>query len=272
MSARAAARRRRPALIGLGLAAAYALVCLATLRVTGHDVRPLFEGVGPNSPYQWVNPPKEFAPGNVRPKRASTDVELQANGSQAAGLLSADSQLVVNLDAGAAPAKAGDNRVTVTFVPLDPAKLGKLTPPMRPDGNGYRVEMTYKPSGDPVAALKAPANLLLIVPEPADTVLFSTDGRTWKRLDSKHESASGAESATFLGPGYYLAGTRRPPPSPVASSSRGYGAVTVIVAVGLLAIALAWTPYVRRRLRRPRVTGKKSRRAGPARRGSRRRR
>ena len=62
MNASAAARRRRPAAIGLGLAVAYALVCLTTLRVTGHDVRPLFEGIGPSSPYEWVNPPKEFAP------------------------------------------------------------------------------------------------------------------------------------------------------------------------------------------------------------------
>jgi len=247
-----AARRRRPVLIGLGLATAYAVVCLATLRVTGHDVRPLFEGVGPSSPYQWVNPPKEFATGNVTPKSSSTDIELQANGSQAAGLLSSDSQLVVNLNAGAVPPKAGDNRVTVTFVPLDPAKLGRLTPPLRPDGNAYRVEISYKPSGDPVPALRAPGDLLLIVPEPADTVLFSPDGRAWKQLASKHESASGAESAAFLSAGYYLAGTRRAPPSPVSSSSRGYSTVTVIVAVGLLAIALSRAPYVLQRLRRRR--------------------
>ena len=189
MSTSPAARRRRPVLIGLGLATAYAVVCLATLRVTGHDVRPLFEGVGPSSPYQWVNPPKEFATGNVTPKSSSTDIELQANGSQAAGLLSSDSQLVVNLNAGAVPPKAGDNRVTVTFVPLDPAKLGRLTPPLRPNGNAYRVEMSYKPSGDPVPTLTAPGDLLLIVPEPADTVLFSPDGRAWKQLASKHESA-----------------------------------------------------------------------------------
>ena len=271
MSASTAAWRRRPALIGLGLAAAYALVCLTTLRVTGHDVRPLFEGVGPSSPYRWVNPPKEFAPGNVKPGASSTDVELLATGSKAAGLLSSDSQLVVNLDGNSVPPKAGDNRVTVKFVPLDAAKLGKLTPPMRPDGNAYRVEMTYQPSGTPVSGLTAPGNLLVIVPEPADTVLFSDDGQTWKPLPSQHESGSGAESTTFTSPGYYLAGTTRPLPSPVGSSGRGYGTVVVIVAVGLLAIALAWTPYARQRLRARRSTGKTSGRAAPAPRARRRR-
>jgi hypothetical protein len=219
-----------------------------------------------------VNPPKEFAPGNARPKASSTDVELLANGSKAAGLLSSDSQLVINLDALAVPPKAGDNRVTVSFVPLDPATLGKLTAPMRPDGNAYRVEMTYKPSGAPVPGLTAPGNVLVIVPEPADTVLFSKDGRAWQELDSQHESGSGAESATFTSAGYYLAGTRRPPPAPVASSSRGYSTVAVIVAVGLLAIVLAWTPYLRQRLRRRRPGGRKSRPTAPASRTTRRRR
>jgi hypothetical protein len=272
VSPRAAARRRRPALIGLGLAAAYVLVCITTLRVTDHDVRPLFEGIGPDSPYRWVSPPKEFAPGNVKPKASSTDVELLPSGSQAAGLLSSDSQIVLNLDGGAVPPKAGDNRVTVSFVPLDPAKLGKLTPPLRPDGNAYRVAMTYKPSGEPVSGLTAPGNVLILVPEPADTVLFSEDGRAWQELDSQHESGSGAESATFTSPGYYLAGTRRPPPAPVAASSRGYGTVVVIVVVGVLAIVLAWTPYVRQRLGRRGATGKQSTRAAPDPRSGRRRR
>ena len=60
--------------IGLGLAAAYALVCLTTLRVTGHDVRPLFEGIGPDSPYRWVNPPEGVRAGErqARAPRAPT--------------------------------------------------------------------------------------------------------------------------------------------------------------------------------------------------------
>ena len=271
MSASAAGRRRRPALIGLGLAAVYALVCLTTLRVMGHTVRPLFEGVGPSSPYRWVNPPKEFAPGNVKPGASSTDVDLLANGSKASGLLSSDSQLVINLQAGAVPANAGDNRVTVKFVPLDASKLGRLTPPMRPDGNAYRVEMSYKPSGAPVATLTAPGNVLVVVPEPADTILFSEDGRAWKQLASRHESASGAESAAFASPGYYLAGTRQPLPSPVGTSGRGYGTVVVIVVVGLLAIVLAWTPYVRQRLRTRRSSRKQLQRGARASRSQRRR-
>ena len=259
MSAPAIGRRRPPVLIGLGLTIAYVLVCITTLRVTGHDVRPLFEGIGPDSPYRWVKPPKEFAAGNVKPTTSSTDVALDATGSQSAGLLSSDSQMVVNLDAGAVPARPGDDHVTATFVPIDPATLGRLTPPMRADGNAYRVEMTYQPSGQPVPALAAPADVLLLVPEPADTLLFSDDGRTWKALESQHEAGSGGESASFAGAGHYLAGTSRPPPTPIASSGRGYGTVAVVVAVALLAIALAWTPYVVSRRRGPQPAAKPTR-------------
>ena len=58
--------------------------------------------------------------------------------------------------------------------------------------------VTYKPSGAPVATLTAPGNVLVVVPEPADTILFSEDGRAWKQLASRHESASGAESAALF--------------------------------------------------------------------------
>jgi hypothetical protein len=246
-------RGTRPALVGLGLTLAYALVCVATVRMTGHDVRPLFEGIGPNAPYRWVNPPKEFAAGNVKPTVSSTDVLLEANGSQSAGLLSGDSQVVVNLDAGAVPARAGNETVSARFVPIDPARLGSLPRPLRPDGNAYRVQFNYRPTGQRVSTLLKPANMLMIVPEPADTILHSGDGRTWQKLESRHEPGSGGVSAPFAGPGYYIAGTTRPPPQPVASPGRGYGTAAVVMAVALIAVALAWLPYLVPRIRRGRT-------------------
>jgi hypothetical protein len=239
----------------------YAVALVTTLRVTGHDVRPLFQGIGPDSPYRWVNPPPEFAPGNVPPRPSSTDIELRATGSQSAGLVSDDSQLIINLNENAVPPHAGDNTVTIAFTPLDPAELGPLTPPMRPDGNAYRVEMTYKPSGQAVPDLTTPGNVLVIVPEPADGVLFSRDGRTWEALDSRHEAGSGGQSASITAPGYFLAGTSRPPPSP-AGSDGGYDTVVVVAVVAVLAIVLAGAPYAWRRLR-PRSEPAPARRPAP---------
>jgi hypothetical protein len=239
--------------VGLALVSVYAVVCVATLRLTRHDVRPLFEGIGPAAPYRWVNPPKEFEPGNIAPTRSSADVELRPDGSQSAGLLTSDSQLVLNVPKGAVPARAGATGVTFVFDPVDPAKLARIDEPLRADGNVYRVDIAYQPSNDAVLQLAAPADLLLITPEPADAILFSVDGRSWTRLaSSKHEPGSGGVSASITQAGYYLAGTSRPPASAVGASDQGYGTVVAVVVVAALAIALAWTPFVlhRRRSRR----------------------
>jgi hypothetical protein len=245
---------RRPYAVGFALLAVYAVVCVATLRSTGNAVRPLFEGIGPAAPYRWVNPPKEFEPGNIAPERSSSDVELRPDGSQAAGLLSSDSQLVLNVPKGAVAARPGDSTVSFGFDPVDPAQLANVDEPLRAAGNAYLVDITYKPSGEAAGTLAAPADLLLITPEPADAILFSPDGQSWTRLESsKHEPGSGGVSASFTEPGYYLAGTSRPAASAVGSADQGYGTVVAIVVVALLAITLAWTPFFlqRRRARQP---------------------
>jgi hypothetical protein len=244
---------RRSLAVGLALVAVYAFVSVATLRWTDNDVRPLYEGIGPSAPYRWVNPPKEFEPGNIAPERSSTDIELHPDGSQSAGLLTSDSQLVLNVSKGAVPARAGESRVSFVFEPLDPGQLAKVDKPRRATGNAYRVDITYKPSNAPVATLAAPADILLTAPEPAEAILFSPDGATWSPLESRHEPGSGGVSASFTGAGYYLAATSRAPASAVESPDRGYGTVVAIVVVAVLAIALAWTPFVvqRRRSRKP---------------------
>jgi hypothetical protein len=264
---------RQSLAIGLALVTVYAGACIVTLRLTGNDVRPLFEGVGPAAPYRRVDPPKEFEPGNIEPERSSTDVELRADGSQSAGLLSADSQLVLNVSKGAIPARPGETGVSFVFEPLDPAQLAGVDAPLRADGNAYRVDITYKPSDEPVGKLAAPADLLLITPEPGDAVLFSANGRSWTRLmSSKHEPGTGGVSATFTEAGYYLAATSRPPASAVGSSDEGYGTVLAIAVVAVLAIALVWTPFLLQRRRNRLTEGTRSRLAPPRKPQPRRRR
>jgi hypothetical protein len=257
--------------IGVALISLYVVVCVATLRWTVNDVRPLFEGIGPQAPYRWVNPPPEFEPGNMPPKRSTTDVELGPGGSQSAGLVSSDSQLVLNVPQGAVPPRAGDERVSFVFSPVDPADLAPVDAPLRADGNAYRVDVVYKPTSDPAPALTAPGDLLLITPEPADTILFSADGESWTRLESRHETASGGVSASFTQAGYYLAGTSRPPAAAVESGDQGYGTVVVIAIVALLAIALAWAPFILQRTRARRATRGQPRRGGRQQRRIRRR-
>src|SRR5438046_9724668 len=98
---RMAVRRVGPLGVGLILVAVYAVAVVASLPL-GHGVRPLFEGIGPPPAYRWVKPPAAFAATNVPPRPNESDVALGPQGSDQAGVLSEDSQLVLNLPAHAA--------------------------------------------------------------------------------------------------------------------------------------------------------------------------
>jgi len=104
--------------VGIAILVVYALAAALTLGTTGHPLRPLFEGIGPSSPYRWVNPPPDFAASNVKPEPATTDIELDAAGSKPAGLSTPDGQVVLNLPAGAVAPRPGDTNVAVTVTAL----------------------------------------------------------------------------------------------------------------------------------------------------------
>ena len=81
---------KRPLYVGLALVAMYLLVVAVTMGTNGGHVRPLFEGVGPSSRYQWVSPPPEFAAGNTPPHPTRTTFDLGTAGSSAAGVSSSE--------------------------------------------------------------------------------------------------------------------------------------------------------------------------------------
>ena len=78
---RPSVRRVGPLGIGVLLLVVYVLAITGTLPF-GHNVRPLFEGIGPPPQYRWVNPPAAFASGNVPPQANDTDIPLGPTGSQ----------------------------------------------------------------------------------------------------------------------------------------------------------------------------------------------
>ncbi|MGH9190689.1 MAG: hypothetical protein ACRD0Q_11795 [Acidimicrobiales bacterium] len=243
---------RRVAAVGAVVMLAYVAVAGGTLRLSGRHVRPLFEGVGPNAPYQWVKPPREFAATNVKPHAVRIGVALDAGGSVLSGAGSADGQLVLNLPPGAVPAHDADKEVEVGVTPLDPATLAPLPDELLPDGNAYRVEVAYRPSGKPVEVLAPPGNVVMTVPEPAAALLYSADGRSWARLPTQPVAGLSSVGATFERVGYYMAGA-------LALEAGGFdtgdgGGVGPIVGVGaatvVLALGLGFGPALIRRARR----------------------
>jgi hypothetical protein len=167
-------------LLGIGASALYLAVAAATWpRV---PVLILYEGFGPPPPYHWVRPPANLAGGNQHPPSGSGRIALTPQGSRPASVATDDAQAVVVFPGNAIEAHAGESRVDVKITPLDPATVGPPPRGFRFDGNAYRVEAVYMPSGR-AAALRpsATASVIFRYPIHADDI-FRRDGQTWTPL------------------------------------------------------------------------------------------
>ena len=241
-------RRVGPLAVGFALLLVYAAAVTGTLPF-GHNVRPLFEGIGPPPPYRWVKPPAAFASGNIPPKTNDTDVPMGPTGSQQAGAQSEDNQLVLNLAPNAVPPHPPDTSVRVHIEPVDPATLGPLPPGLRANGNAYRVRLLQEPSGTPVTTVTAPGNILLTVPLPVFGFYYSADGRTWSKVGQQTVAGQPIVGGPFNAPdGWYLAATH--PTATTTGGGGGSGGTIIVVALVVgLALILGLFPFVRRRLR-----------------------
>lgn len=258
---------------GVGLAALYAAVVLATVLFSGHPVRPLFDGAGTNTPYKWVKPPWYVGNANIKPGPSTQDIPFEDGTSPLTGVNSADSQIILNLPRGALPAHPGDTSVRAAFTPLDPKKLAKPGPNVRPDGNAYRVEMTYQPSGAPVGQTTTSGNIIMIVPDEAKEILYSVDGKQWDALPTHMLGDPNTVGSAFNKPGYYLVDTELPEylnPNKGDSKKRVLGIVLVVVSVALLLGYVV--PTALRRSRAAQAAATQSRAAPPTRQVRRRKR
>ena len=232
----------KPLRVGILLAAAYAGVLVVT--ATGHPVRPLYDGAGFSLPYRWVKAPWYVGSYNVTPKPSLTVIPFENGASTLSGVSSEDSQLVLNLPKGAIPARAGDTGVLASLTPVDPKKMAAQPPEgLRPNGNAYRVELSYMPSKEAVPSVAVPGNVVMVVPDDADSILYSASGKGWEKLDSHLLGDPTSVGSTFEKAGYYLGTTTLPEyknPNK-KSNQQTLGAVFVTVAlaltVGLFAVA-----------------------------------
>ena len=215
----------------------YAAVVVATSLTTGHPVRPLFDGAGGATPYKWVKPPWYVGSANIKPGPSHTDIAFESGASPLIGVTSEDAQIILNLPQGALPPRDGATAVRASFTPFDPKKLAKPPGGMRPDGNAYRVQMAYQPSGEPLGQLTTSGNVVMVVPDEAEKMLFSPDGKSWSELPTHQLGDPQTVGSAFNTPGYYLVGTSLPEftnPNEGSGTKRTVGIVMVVVAVALL--------------------------------------
>jgi hypothetical protein len=237
---------RRVALSGLAIALVYVAAVGLTRLGGDHDVRPLFDAVGPPPAYRWVKPPPDFAAGNIKPKARDVVVGLGADDLPPAGS-SEDSQFVFNLPKGAFAPHGTDARVIAHIAPTDPDTLGPPPAGQFSDGNAYRITFAYSPSGDAAVPTQA-GSVLLTTPVQATAVLHSVDGKTWTAVKSEHASTT-AIGAEMPAAGYYLAVS----PDLIATKSSGGGIGRLLLPIAItvaVAAALVGIPVLRRR-RRP---------------------
>jgi hypothetical protein len=222
---------------GVLLATLYAAVVVVTNVVTDHPVRPLFDGVGGTTPYKWVKPPWYVGSANIEPKASSSDITFENGVSPLIGVTSDDAQIILNLPQGALPAHGADTSVRASFTPFDPKKLAKPPDDTRPDGNAYRVDMTYEPSGAPVTQTTNSGNVIMVVPDQAETMLFSLDGKSWDPLPTHQLGDPNTVGSAFNRPGYYLVNTlvpEFPNPNNGSGTKKTVGTVMIVVAIALL--------------------------------------
>lgn len=230
-------RPASPLRVGAVLAVLYAVVVLATNVTTDHPVRPLFDGVGGSTPYKWVKPPWYVGSANIEPKASSSDIPFENGVSPLIGVTSDDAQIILNLPQGALPPRDGDTAVRASFTPLDPKKLAELPGGMRPNGNAYRVQMSYQPSGTPFTQTTTSGNVIMVVPDEAEKMLFSVDGKSWDELPTQRLGDPTTVGSAFNKPGHYVVGTLLPEfanPNKGSGTKKTVGTVMIVVAIALL--------------------------------------
>ena len=248
---------------GLAILILYVTVAMATIALSGRHVRPLFEGIGPSAPYQWVKPPPLFAPGNVVPKPFTIDI-LVADMGNPSQFGTADGQFLLNVPAHGLTTRSGEQSVRFVLTPADPADLGPLPAGLRPAGNAYRVAFTYQPGGADASPLAVPGNVRLVLPEPVKSFVYSPDGHAWQTLPDPILQNATAGVTTFRAEGWYLGAADAATAAPgqlAGQPSNGKRLSTVLVAalvVGLTAALVGIPAMIRRRPRRGATAGARS--------------
>jgi hypothetical protein len=142
-------------------------------------IRLLYDGLVPLPPYRWVHPPASRARDN-KPALPGSGTIAVGPPSRAVEVATEDDQALVTFAEGAIAPHPGDSSVKVAVVPLDPVTVAPAPGARRFDGNAYRIEATYTPSGAP-AVLVSPVTVVLRYPVHA-TLFFRLAGTAWEPL------------------------------------------------------------------------------------------
>lgn len=227
-------------LIGVGLAVA--LSAAAGMSVAAGLVAgiPLFDGLAPPAAYRWVDPPPPLRGSNQAPSSAVLSLPLTPSGTASTTLGTGDGQVQISLPEGAFAAAPGQTGVELRIRPLAASAAPPPPPGVLIQGNAYRVDAAYQPSGVTASAAQ-PVEIVLRYPVDATQVLqYAPQG--WQGVPTILESAMlsvAAQTTTF---GLFAAVTTGVPPA-----RPGRVPPWAYAAAGLALLAAAGPTLVRRR-------------------------
>jgi len=265
---------KRPWVIGLAVAAVYALTAVVTLHVSPLRVRPLYDSIGQApQPYQFVNPPATLRANNVKPKAGCVHVAWadDGTGNVADSPSSPDSQAFVSLPAKAIAPHDPDTGADMCFTPLDPSTLPALPGKFSADGNVYRIQAEYVPSHTVVPSFGKNATILLRWAVNGSALFSSPDGKSWRALSGVQVAPSPQSlvSAPFAGNGYYApAGTGLSVASPKGQPAWAHILIDSLFVIPLAGIAWFVIPRKQKPAKRggPKPAAKKKAQPGKRRR------
>jgi hypothetical protein len=178
---------RRAGVWGGVAAACYLAAAALTARVL--PVRPLFDGLAPPAPYQWVNPPPDFRGGNHPPQSTTQTLPLSASGTTEVSVATPDGQATLILpDAAFTRRSPADTGVRVQVTPKDPSGFGPPPAGLTYAGNAYEIGAAYEPSGD--AAEPALDTTVLMTYATTATEIAQRRGAAWTALATTDVAAS----------------------------------------------------------------------------------
>jgi len=216
----------------------------------------LLDGLGPLTPYNWIDPPPD-APAAGQPAVGAFRIDITGGETVPEVVFTADDQVTMIMDQGAVRSN-DDDAISLTITPRAPKGVPPVPDGLVGFGNAIAIEATLRPSGDVVASFDDVA-VVLRYPETATLhaaaheLLYSADDSTWQRLETNDSLAQQLVQAALPGPGTLLvAGVPKEAPSiasPGGETATTIATISLVVAVSAALVALGlWLRALRRRV------------------------
>jgi hypothetical protein len=154
---------------------------------------------------------------------------MAADGSPFVNVTTDDGQAILLVEPKAVAPHPPDTTLALAVTPLDVLTLGPLPKDLTPQSNAYRVAMTYQPSGEAVSEVTVDtSSISMVASGPSDFLLYSRDGQSWAKRQTRPLGLGHGLETPFAGPGYYVV-------TSISGSGGGGGASPLVVALVLVA-------------------------------------